>query len=185
MNKSMPNNLKATNNKSIEDYLKQPYARILVPETERGYSAELLEFPGCYAYGETADQAIKNLDNAAFNWIEATMTQGQSVPEPFAENEPSGKYLLRLPRNLHKKAVQMAQKERVSLNTFLIDAVAERVGARDAHAKILSELKEYADNQRRSEYVSLTLQYQPHSLPIGDKIQLQSITASNIRELAS
>ncbi len=40
----------------------------------------------------------------------------------------SGKVLLRLPSSLHKKCVHVAKMEGVSLNQFLLYAVAEKVG---------------------------------------------------------
>ncbi len=132
-------NMMNTKTKKTEDYLKKPYARILLPDADGGYSAEILEFPGCYSFGDTADEAMANLEDAAFNWIEAALAQGQTIPEPVSVNELSGKVLLRLPRNLHKKAMQMATRERISLNTFLVDAVATRVGAQDLYNRLLDE----------------------------------------------
>src|SRR5215207_119240 len=110
--------------KTPEEYLKEPYARVLIPEEAGGYSAEILEFPGCYSFGDTADETMRNLEDAAFNWIEAAMIQGQSIPEPLAKNEFSGKALLRLPQGLHQRAAQMAEVNKVSLNTFFVEAIA-------------------------------------------------------------
>jgi predicted RNase H-like HicB family nuclease len=126
--------------KRPEDYLKQPYARILIPEAEGGFSAELLEFPGCYSYGDTAEEALRNLEDAAANWVEASLAQGQHVPEPSDAGELSGRFALRLPRNLHRKATQIAERDRVSLNTFLVEAIASRVGAEDVYGRLVSEL---------------------------------------------
>jgi predicted RNase H-like HicB family nuclease len=126
--------------KQAHDYLKEPYTRILIPESEGGFSAEILEFPGCYSYGDTPEEALKNLNDAAINWIEAAQEQGQFIPEPLDAGDASGRIALRLPRNLHRKAMQMAQRDRVSLNTFLVEAIAARVGAEDLSAKIMSKI---------------------------------------------
>ena len=56
---------------SAEEYLKGPYTYILVPDEMGGYAAEILEFPGCFAEGETANAAMKALDRAAAAWIRA------------------------------------------------------------------------------------------------------------------
>ncbi|MBV8452292.1 MAG: type II toxin-antitoxin system HicB family antitoxin [Deltaproteobacteria bacterium] len=50
-------------------YLCLPYARVLTPEESGGYSAEMLEFPGCFAKGETADEAVHNLEEVAESWV--------------------------------------------------------------------------------------------------------------------
>jgi predicted RNase H-like HicB family nuclease len=131
-----------TQTRKPEDYLKQPYARVLIPEPEGGFAAEVLEFPGCYSFGDTAEEALQNLEDAALSWIEAAVSQGQHIPEPSDSGEASGKVALRLPRNLHRKASQVAERNRVSLNTFLVDAIAARVGAQDLLDRLVQHLDE-------------------------------------------
>ncbi len=67
--------------------LKKPYIRILIPGSGSGYFATILEFQGCYAEGETAEEAMRNLEEVAESWIEATLEQGQDIPEPFPFRE--------------------------------------------------------------------------------------------------
>lgn len=131
-----------TQTKSPEDYLKEPYARVLIPEAEGGFSAEILEFPGCYSYGDTREETLQNLEDAAFNWIEAALTQGQTIPEPFASIEYSGKYLLRMPLSLHRKASQLAQRDKVSLNTFFVEAISARVASKELVDDLRSEVRQ-------------------------------------------
>jgi predicted RNase H-like HicB family nuclease len=115
--------------KNPEDYLKEPYSRILIPEEEGGFSAEILEFPGCFSGGDTLEEAMCNLDEAAKSWIEASLELGQEIPEPFANQGFGGKIALRLPKSLHKQAARLAERDGVSLNQFLVSAIAEHVGA--------------------------------------------------------
>lgn len=74
-----------TNKRSIT-ILSQPYARVLIPEEDGGYSAFILEFPGCGSQGESVDEALKNLEEAAIGWIEAALDEGQDIPEPLIVN---------------------------------------------------------------------------------------------------
>jgi predicted RNase H-like HicB family nuclease len=110
------------------EYLKRPYGRLLVPEDEGGYRAEILEFPGCFAEGETAAEAAENLEDAASSWLEATIAKGQTIPEPMEELEYSGKLVVRLPKSLHRRAAFAANREGVSLNQFIVSSIAEQVG---------------------------------------------------------
>jgi antitoxin HicB len=110
------------------EYLKKPYGRLLVPEEEGGYRAEIIEFPGCFAEGETAAEAAENLEDAAASWLEATIARGQTVPAPLDETEYSGKLVVRLPKSLHRQAAFAANREGVSLNQFIVASVAEQVG---------------------------------------------------------
>jgi predicted RNase H-like HicB family nuclease len=114
---------------TAEEYLKKPYGRLLVPEEDGTYRAEIIEFPGCFAVGETPAEAAENLENAAASWLKSTIAKGRHVPEPMDENDYSGKLVLRLPKSLHKRAAYAANREGVSLNQFIVSSIAEHVGA--------------------------------------------------------
>jgi predicted RNase H-like HicB family nuclease len=128
--------------KTPEAYLKEPYSRILIPNEEGGYSAEILEFPGCIAEGETPDEAITSLEQAAHSWIEAALSQGQEIPAPYMNQGYSGKIALRLPRGLHRQAARLAARDGISLNQFLLSAIAEYVGARNCFSWLREKLQE-------------------------------------------
>ncbi|HEY7506323.1 MAG TPA: type II toxin-antitoxin system HicB family antitoxin, partial [Nitrososphaera sp.] len=122
--------------------LKKPYARILIPEEEGGYSAEILEFPGCFAEGETADEAMQALDRAAEAWIQAALDQGQENPSPFRNQGYGGKIALRLPKSLHRQATEFAERDGTSLNQFLVSAIAARVGAEEFYNRLTTQVFE-------------------------------------------
>jgi antitoxin HicB len=126
--------------KAPADYLKEPYTRILIPSTG-SYSAEVLEFPGCFSEGATPDEAIRNLEEAAESWIEAALDQGQEIPEPFMNQGFGGKIALRLPRSLHRQAARIAEREGVSLNQFLVSAISTRIGAEDQTTQLLERFE--------------------------------------------
>ncbi len=128
--------------KKAVDYLKEPYARILIPEEGGGFSAEILEFPGCFSQGETADEAYRNLEDAAKSWIETCLEQGLEVPPPSANQGYGGKIALRLPRSLHRQAVRMAERDKTSLNQFIVTAIAARTGATDMYDRLLQRLEQ-------------------------------------------
>jgi predicted RNase H-like HicB family nuclease len=125
----------------VREYLKAPYARLLVPEEDGTYSAELLEFPGCFAEGDTPNEAIQNLERSATAWIEAALERGQDIPEPHATYGYSGKLNLRLPRSIHKQAARFAQRDDVSLNQFLACATAARVGAEEFYDRLVERIE--------------------------------------------
>jgi antitoxin HicB len=111
------------------EILKKPYGRLLVPEDDGTYRAEIIEFPGCFAVGNTAAEAAENLENAAVGWVESTLAKGRTIPDPMDETDYSGKLVLRMPKSLHRHAAFAANRDGVSLNQFIVSSVAEQVGA--------------------------------------------------------
>ena len=115
-------------------YLKKPYARVLIPEPDGAFRAEILEFSGCIALGDTVEAALAMLEDVAWGWLEAALDKGRAIPEPMENIEFSGKLVLRLPKSLHKKASRAAERDGISLNQFIVSSLAQQVGARSVAA---------------------------------------------------
>jgi predicted RNase H-like HicB family nuclease len=129
--------------KRPEEYLKEPYSRVLIPDAESGtYTAVILEFPGCIAQGDTPQEAYERLEDAAKDWIEAALDLRQEIPFPSQSLSFGGKVLLRLPKSLHRQSAIIAEKEGVSLNQFIVSALAERVGALKLYDKLTNKLEQ-------------------------------------------
>jgi antitoxin HicB len=112
------------------EMLKRPYARILTPDSDGRFTAEIMEFPGCVAFGDNPVHALSNLEEVAVDWIAAAIEQGQDIPEPMDTADFSGKLVLRMTKGLHRKATLCADREGVSLNQFIVTCLAEAVGER-------------------------------------------------------
>jgi antitoxin HicB len=112
------------------EILTRPYARVLTPEPDGRYTAEIMEFPGCVAYGDSAGEALKNLDDVSIEWVRASLEQGQDIPAPMASIDYSGRLVLRMTKGLHQRAAMCAEREGVSLNQFIVTSLAEAVGER-------------------------------------------------------
>ena len=148
-----------------EEYLKKPYARILIPAEEGGFSAEILEFPGCFAEGETPNETFELLERTAKSWIEAALEQGQEIPEPVNNQRFGGKIALRLPRSIHRQAVRMAERDDTSLNQFLLGAICTRIGAEDFYNKLMERVKANFFHQTFNFVANVSIM--PLSIPIN------------------
>ena len=51
-------------------------------EEDGAYIAEVPELAGCMADGPTAKEALHNVEQIAWEWIETARELGRSVPEP-------------------------------------------------------------------------------------------------------
>lgn len=112
----------------IEAAQRGPYARILTRDEDGRYAAEVLEFPGCLSSGDSAEEAMANLDEAIEVWVGATLDEGAEVPPPMLSSEFSGRVTLRLLPSVHERAAMLARREGVSLNRLLSNAVSHYVG---------------------------------------------------------
>ncbi|MFZ5808438.1 MAG: toxin-antitoxin system HicB family antitoxin [Chloroflexota bacterium] len=120
--------------KTITDYLKLPYTRELIPDPSGGWFIRIKELPGCMSQGETAEEALAMIEEAMFGWIEAELAMGNVIPEPSNKKEFSGKFVLRIPKYIHRELANLAEEEGISLNQLLNTLLAEAVGK----ARVLS-----------------------------------------------
>ena len=108
-------------------------------QEDASWVAEVPDLPGCLAAGETLTEALALVGDAIAAWIEAARSDGRAVPAPRAvEDEYSGRFVLRLPRTLHRRLAGMARREGVSLNTYCVTALAETFGYASGRQSITS-----------------------------------------------
>ncbi len=116
-------------------YLSLPYAvRVYREPDGSGFTAEIPDLPGCITCADTLDEVWALIDDAKRGWLELALADGDPIPEPAPplEDQPSGKFTVRVPRSLHRKLSEEARREGVSLNQFVTVALAETVGVRQA-----------------------------------------------------
>src|SRR5438876_4532271 len=119
-------------NKDLKYYMALPYTVILRPDDEGDYIARVDELQGCVAHGATSQDALTKLEEVKSLWITDCLESGDAIPEPATEVLPSGKWVERVPKTLHRKAIAAAKQENVSLNQFVTSLIAEAVGFRKA-----------------------------------------------------
>lgn len=119
--------------KDLAYYMGLPYTFTLIPDAdEPGYAIKVNELPGCISQGDTADEALVRIREAMEVWIESVLEDGREVPEPGSPEGYSGKFLIRLPKSLHRDIARAAEHEGVSLNLFAAAALARAAGAHAA-----------------------------------------------------
>lgn len=141
--------------KKAKEILRKPYARRLVPDENGGFVASIHEFPGCIAEGETSDEALKRLEEAATAWLESAMTAGYPVRDPVSFYGYSGKIALRIPRGLHKQVAELSELEECSVNQLLVTAIAEYVGGSRAYSKLSKTVRSEVRTVLAEGFVSL------------------------------
>ena len=115
----------------IEAAVAAPYTRVIRHDPSYGgYSAYVLELPGVFGGGDTAQEANDSLDEAIRLWVSHELEAGHDIPAPFDPEGFSGRVTLRMTPFLHERAQVRAAIERVSLNRLLEIAISTYLGER-------------------------------------------------------
>jgi antitoxin HicB len=128
---------------SVEEYLQLPYTIEVIrdnnPENQ-GWVARVIELPGCITQGDNFEELGEMIQDAMRGWIEVAMEDGMQIPEPRQEEEFSGKFIIRVPKSLHRRLVTTAEREGTSLNQFIITALSGAVGSSAGKESISSTI---------------------------------------------
>jgi len=68
-----------------------------------GFVAEIPDLPGCITEGDSLDEVFKMIEDAKRIWLETALERGKEIPEPQSERKYSGRFVLRVPKNLHRR----------------------------------------------------------------------------------
>jgi len=120
-----------TEKHDLAHYMALAYTKLLRPDADGDIVARVVELPGCSAHGENEEEALRNLQEAQRLWLEDCIEAGDPVPEPDKEAPlPSGKWVQRVPRSLHRHLAKTAKSEGVSLNQLVTSLLSERLSLR-------------------------------------------------------
>lgn len=108
--------------KDLKYYLNLPYTIILKRDPYSGYFVKIEELKGCISEGETQEEALRNIQEAFELWIETALKKNVKIPEP---EICSGKFVLRVPKSLHRRLAAQAKLENVSLNQYIVYLLSE------------------------------------------------------------
>lgn len=106
--------------------VKYPF-KVFQTEVEKHvfWVAKSIYLKGCVGQGDDQSDAIAELEENEKAWIETAKEVGIPVPDVPVEHieEYSGKMTLRLAPYVHMEASQFAQREGISLNQYINNAV--------------------------------------------------------------
>ena len=106
--------------KQLDDYRSMPYPFKVVAEPEGGYFIEFTDLPGCMTQVQRAEEIGPMAEEIRVLWIETEYARGAEIPAPSTPVEYSGKFVVRLPKSLHRRLAESAELDGVSLNQFVI-----------------------------------------------------------------
>jgi antitoxin HicB len=133
----------------VAEYMLRPYPMEIIWDKDY-WAAAFPDLPGLVAAADTWGELAGKIQDAKESYFEAALEAGLPIPAPGDSSEPaSGRVLLRLPKTLHRQAARAAARDGVSVNTFLVAAVARELGRREPRQDAGDRAK---DQQRRRDF---------------------------------
>jgi predicted HicB family RNase H-like nuclease len=111
------------------------YVKVIEWDPEDGCfvgSAPPIIGPACH--GATEADVLRKLGPIVDEWVEMFLAEGIPLPEATANRDYSGKFLVRLGPELHKKAAVHAMVRGQSLNQYVVETLENEYMARETQS---------------------------------------------------
>jgi predicted HicB family RNase H-like nuclease len=93
--------------------------KIIWSEEDKEYVGLCVEFPGLSWLAEKAELALKGIREVVEDVIKDMKESGESPPPPLSRRKFSGKFMVRIPPEIHRKLAIEAEEEGISLNRLV------------------------------------------------------------------
>ena len=90
--------------------------RVTWSEEDNEYVGLCIEFPGLSWLASTPEAALEGIRQVVADVVADLKTSGELVPEPIAIKQYSGKFMVQIPPELHRRLALEAAEAGVSLN---------------------------------------------------------------------
>ena len=109
----------------MKQHLKYTYS-VTWSDEDEAFIGRVAEFRSLAAHGATAEQALAEVQGVVADVLEDLTESGEHVPPPRGLRNFSGRFNVRMPSELHKRLVEDAEAEGVSLNQLVVTRLAVR-----------------------------------------------------------
>ena len=93
--------------------------RVIWSDDDEEYVGLCAEFPGLSWLSKSQDAAFKGIRKIVADAIKDLKKNKETVPEPLSTKRFSGKFMVRIPPELHRALAIEAQEADVSLNRYV------------------------------------------------------------------
>ena len=95
------------------------FLRLAAFSLAKGRLSNAVEFPGLSWLAESPDSALKGIREVVEDVINDMKESGESPPDPLSCRKFSGKFVVRIPPNVHRRLAIQAAEEGISLNRLV------------------------------------------------------------------
>ncbi len=93
--------------------------RVTWSEEDQEYVGLCSEFPSLSWLDESQELALKGIRELVADTIKDMKENREKVPEPFSTRKYSGKFMVRIPPEVHRKLAELAAEEGISINRLV------------------------------------------------------------------
>lgn len=98
--------------------------RVTWSNEDQEFVGTCIEFPSLSWLDELPEAALSGIRQLVSDCIEDITTAGEEIPEPLSQKYYSGKFVVRVPPQLHRQLALEAAENGISLNRFVTSKLA-------------------------------------------------------------
>jgi predicted RNase H-like HicB family nuclease len=99
--------------------------RIIWSEEDSQYVGLCAEFPSLSWLAPTPEKALRGIIKTVDDVVKDMQKGSEHIPEPICSRRYSGKFMVRVPPDVHRKLATEAAEEHVSLNRLVSSKLSE------------------------------------------------------------
>jgi len=93
--------------------------RVTWSEEDKDYVGLCAEFPGLSWLADTQEEALRGINKLVAEVLSDMKSNNEAPPLPLSVKSYSGKFIVRVPPDLHRKLTILAAESRVSFNRYI------------------------------------------------------------------
>jgi predicted HicB family RNase H-like nuclease len=93
--------------------------RITWSEDDNEFVGLCVEFPSLSYLASSAQKALSGIMDVVEEVVKDMMDNNETIPEPLSSRHYSGKFMVRVPPEVHRQLVIEAAEEKISLNRLI------------------------------------------------------------------
>lgn len=109
--------------------------RVSWSEEDEEYVGACTEFPSLSHLAATRSEALRGIERLVHDVVSDMRKKREAIPEPIADQAFSGKFMTRIPSDLHRQLAIEAAEAGVSLNRLVSFKLAMPVATRVSNGK--------------------------------------------------
>lgn len=93
--------------------------RVTWSEDDQEYVGLCVEFPSLSWLSGSPESALQDIRKVVEKAVEDMKSNGESLPEPLSVRKFSGKFVVRIPPQVHRRLAMQAAEDGISLNRLI------------------------------------------------------------------